>query len=97
MIRLGTIAKLARAKVAPGGIGPDELAEMLAELAGSFGMELETVPVPPDGMGEAFHHAASATQQEGSKLVVLSGKMKSGDTLEALIVLSPAKVAQFIV
>jgi hypothetical protein len=93
VIKLGAIVKLARAKIAPGGIGAEELAEMVAELASSFGMELEMVPVLRAEAEEAFHRAALITLRADSKIVSLRGKMRSGDRLEGVIVLSPMEAS----
>jgi hypothetical protein len=94
VIKLGTIAKLARAKMAPTGIGPDELAEMVAELASSFGMKLEIGPVPLDCAELSFHQTAAAALRADSKIFGLRGRMKSGDALEGLIVLVPAEAPE---
>ena len=81
MIGLGTLAKLAK-----GGIGPDELGEILS----AMGVELEMAPVPFPEASKAYRDSAAGLTGPGAKLHRLSGKMKNGDRLEALLVLIPS-------
>ena len=76
MISLGTMAKLAK-----GGLGPDEIAEVLA----AVGIELETreVPVAKD----TFVPLAESASLPRSKFIELRGRMKDGSQLHALVVL----------
>jgi hypothetical protein len=68
-------------------MGPDELKELLA----AAGIELEFNPIETMKAHEAFQGTAQASISPGAKLFGLEGKMKSGETLRALIVLEPAK------
>jgi len=71
--------------MARGGMGPDELAEIL----GAMGMSMQMRPVGADGAPGAFQRAAQTTLHPGAKLFSLRGEMQNGDTIEALLVLSP--------
>lgn len=75
------------AKMAKGGMGPDELAEMLS----AMGVEIEMVPVPLPDAQLAYRNSAVEMSRPGARLHRLSGRMKNGDRLEALLVLVPAR------
>jgi hypothetical protein len=76
-VGLGSILKLAR-----GGLGPDELAEILS----AAGMELEFSPAKADV--ESFRPLAESASLPGSKMIALKGKMKGGGLLHALLVMN---------
>jgi hypothetical protein len=73
MVGLGSMMKLAR-----GGLGPDELAEILA----AAGMELEFSPAKAEI--DSFRPHAESASLPGSKMIELKGKMKGGGHLHAL-------------
>jgi len=75
---IGSIVKLAR-----GGMGPDELMEVLS----AAGIELEFSPRPV--AKESFAPLAAAASLPSSKLIELKGKMKNGDGFYALLVMVP--------
>jgi hypothetical protein len=74
----GSIVKLAK-----GGIGPDELAEILA----AAGMDLAFNPVQP--VLETFRPLAESASLPSAKMVELKGRMKGGGTIHALLVMNP--------
>jgi len=74
---LGSIMKLAK-----GGLGPDELAEILA----AAGMDLQFNPVAPSL--ETFRPLAEAASLPSSKMGELKGRMKGGGTIHALLVMN---------
>jgi hypothetical protein len=69
-------------KLARGGLGPDELGEILA----AAGMEVSFSPVMASA--ESFRPLAETASLPGSKLIELKGKMKDGGSLHALIALN---------
>jgi len=77
---LGSIVKLMR-----GGLGPDELAEVLAVA----GVEMAYAPVDKSNpqAADAFMESIA---DEGCKVVELRGRMKDGGRIHALIVLNPS-------
>jgi hypothetical protein len=77
MIGIGSLLKLAK-----GGLGPDELSEILA----AAGMELQVQPVPMEL--ESFRVLAETASLPGAKLVRLQGGKKSGDRIDALLVIT---------
>jgi hypothetical protein len=77
MLGLGGMMKLAR-----GGIGADELAEVLS----AAGIEISINAVTP--RVESFRPLAASASLPSSKLVELRGKMKNGDRLHALLVIT---------
>ena len=77
MIGLGGILKLVK-----GGLGPDELKEVLS----AAGMELEFNPVAPSI--ESFRPLAECASLPGSKLLELKGTMKGGGLIHALLVMN---------
>jgi hypothetical protein len=77
MIGVGSLIKLAR-----GGLGPDELAEILA----AAGMELSFLPVEPTL--ESFRPLAQSASLPCAKMLELKGKMKGGGMLHALLVMN---------
>ncbi len=79
MIGLGTLKKLAS-----GGLGPDEIREILAQAGMDF--EFASVPVVREG----FTALALSASLPGSKVVQISGRMKDGQRIHALMVLSDA-------
>jgi hypothetical protein len=79
MIKLGSLVKLMK-----GGIGQDELEEILA----IAGMNLTFAAVKPDL--DAFRPLATAASLPGSKLVELKGNMKDGSQIHALLVINQA-------
>ena len=85
MIGLGTLAKLKK-----GGIGPDELAELLAAvgIVGSF------TAVPLDQALPEFQKLAKATSLPSASLVRLSMVMKDGQRLDGLLVMTKAHNGQ---
>lgn len=76
----GTLVKMARG----GGVGPDELAEML----GAMGMQVEIGRVTGPQARGAFDALARAVSS-GGELVRITGAARGGDGIEALIVLVP--------
>jgi hypothetical protein len=77
MIGLGGILKLAK-----GGLGPDELKEILS----SIGMDIEFNPVQANL--ETFRSLAVPASLPGSKLLELKGTMKGGGHIHALLVMN---------
>jgi hypothetical protein len=80
MIGFGTLAKLAT-----GGMGPDEL----AAICEAAGMEIEVGEVQRADYRAAFGEAGASLTQSGARLVSINGRMKNGDEMRALIVLAP--------
>jgi hypothetical protein len=70
-------------KLAKGGLGPDELAEILA----AAGMDLTFTPAAPTV--EAFRPLAEAASLPSAKMVELKGRMKGGGNIHALLVMNP--------
>ena len=81
MIGLGTLSKLAK-----GGLGLDELAELLS----GMGMDVEFTNLTPDAAGVECITLEHSTGIPGARSISLSGKM-GGGTLRALLVLSPSR------
>ena len=79
MIGLGAITKLMR-----GGLGPDELGEMLA----AAGIESEFAPVPVDQALAAFQEAGAAASLPSSRILRLVATMKGGEQIHALIIVN---------
>jgi hypothetical protein len=78
MAGLGTLLKMAR-----GGVGVDELAEILS----AMGIDMEITPLPrPEGQIDELTNLASIPD---SKAVLLSGRMKGGERIRAVLILSP--------
>jgi hypothetical protein len=76
MLGLGTLLKAAR-----GGLGPDEIAELLA----SVGVQCSFTCVP---VGAApFTALAGAAAKAGAQLVELTGALPTGEGIHALLVL----------
>lgn len=78
----------ALAKMASGGMGPDELAKLLR----AAGIDLEMAPVPFSEASGSFTETARAVRVPGATLHRMRGRMKNGAQLEALIVLVPASI-----
>lgn len=76
---LSSIMKLAR-----GGLGPDELAEVLS----AAGIEAEFAAVKTEEALPAFQTLGQSASLPCSKLVRFSAKMKGGITLQGLMVMS---------
>lgn len=81
MIGLKTLTKLAK-----GTVSQDEIEEMLA----AMGVDLAIEPVPEDAKPIAFQRAAEAAIVPGAELVAVTGRMKNGDQVAALLILRPA-------
>jgi hypothetical protein len=79
---LGSIMKLAK-----GGLGPDELGEIL----GAAGMYVTFAPVAA-GI-ESFRPLAVSASLPSAKIMELKGTMKGGGSLHALIVMTDEKQA----
>jgi hypothetical protein len=77
MIGLGSMMKLAR-----GGLGPDELGEILA----AAGMDLKFTPVP--AAPESFISLGEAACLPGAKLVEIKGSAKGGDSIHCLMIMN---------
>jgi hypothetical protein len=77
MIGLGGMMKLAK-----GGLGPDDLKEILS----AAGMELDFNLVAPSL--ETFRPLAASASLPGSKLLELKGTMKGGGQIHALLVMN---------
>ena len=75
MIGFGTLAKLAK-----GGLGPDEF----AAICEAAGMEIEFAEVARPDYRAAFGQAGASLTQSGARLVSIDGKMKNGDTMRGL-------------
>lgn len=82
MIGFGTLAKLAK-----GGIGPDEL----AAICEAAGMEIEFGEVDRTAYRAAFGQAGNSLTRPGARMMRIEGKMKNGDSMCALIVLAPSQ------
>ncbi len=78
-IGLGSLVKMAR-----GGMGTDELGPMLRAL----GVDISFTPVAVDAA--AFRDLAVSASAPGARLVKLSGKLKDGSEVSALLVLNQA-------
>jgi hypothetical protein len=76
-IGIGSIVKLAR-----GGMGPDEMREMLSAMG--INLDFEAVPVSK----EAFTELGRAASLPSSKLIRLAGRLKTGERIEALMVVN---------
>jgi hypothetical protein len=77
MIGIGSVMKLAR-----GGIGADELAEILA--SAGIGLSFEEKPVAVS----TFQSLGATASLPGSKIIEIRGQMKGGDTVHALMVVN---------
>jgi hypothetical protein len=77
MLKLGSLVKLMK-----GGIGQDELEEILAQA----GMNLSFAAVQPSV--ESFRPLAQSASLPSSKMIELKGTMKGGGQIHALLVLS---------
>jgi hypothetical protein len=80
MVGLGTLAKLAS-----GGIGPDEILEIMA----SMGIDMEMTQITEDGRQGAMRIVASSLVAKGSKTVLLRGRMKGGEYITAVLTMGP--------
>lgn len=80
MLSIGMIKKLSG-----GNVGPDEIAELLS----SMGIDLEVQHIDEADMPAAFQDAAIRTRTPGAGVIRLSGKLKNGDRLDALMVVQP--------
>jgi hypothetical protein len=69
-------------KLARGGLGPDELGEILA----AAGMDLTFTPVP--AAPESFVSLGTAASLPGAKLIEIKGKAKGGDSIHCLMVMN---------
>ena len=68
-------------------MGPDELQAVLS----AAGMDVSFTPVP---VGRAaFEGLAASASLPSSKMIRIRGKMKGGDCLDALLVVSPQSVS----
>jgi len=74
------------AKLASGGIGPDEMAKLLR----AAGIDLEMAPVPLSEASGSFTELAHAVRVPGATVHRMRGRMKNGAQLEALIILVPS-------
>jgi hypothetical protein len=79
MIGLGTLAKLAK-----GGLGPDELGELLE----AAGMKVDFAPVQVADALPEFKALAEATSLPDAKILRLNARMKGGEILQALLVVN---------
>jgi hypothetical protein len=77
-IGLGSLIKLTR-----GGLGPDELGEILA----AAGMDLTMTPV--EANVESFRPLALSASLPSARLIEMKGSMKGGGQIHALLVMSP--------
>ncbi len=83
-MNLGALLKVARG----GDMGPDEFGALLA----AAGMDVSFTPVAVDRA--SFAALASSASLPSAKMVRIQGKMKGGDMLDALLVVSsPAAVS----
>ena len=78
-MNIGSMMKLAR-----GGMDPEALGEILA----AAGVSVSFTPVAAGP--EPFRTLAAAASLPSANLLELRGKMKSGETLTALLVLVPS-------
>lgn len=74
-------------KLATGAVTQDEIEEMFAAMGVDFAIE----PVPEEAKPVAFQRAAEASIQPGAELVAVTGRMKNGDQVAALLILRPAQ------
>lgn len=81
MLNLGTLFKAAKS-----GMDPETLKPMLEALG--FKLDMQPVDIRAHGP-EALRTLAAQAGRRGASLHRLTGTMKSGGTLEALIVLVP--------
>ncbi len=75
MLGLGTLAKLAK-----GGIGPDEFGEMLA----AMGMNGEMAQVQDPR--QAIRELAVGASLPSRRMLSIHGTMRDGETLQALLI-----------
>jgi hypothetical protein len=79
-IGIGSILKLAK-----GGLGPDQLAELLA----AVGIDARFSAVEGEQVGAAFIRTSNVAVRPGARVLSIQGKDKDGADLEALLVLAP--------
>jgi hypothetical protein len=77
---LGAFAKLAK-----GGIGP----EQFGAICEAAGIDVEFSEVTRADYRATFGAAGTSLTRPGSRLLNIRGKMKNGDTMDALIILVP--------
>lgn len=78
----GQLLKMAKG----GGLGP----EQLASLCESLGMKVKLEEVARDEFGDTLRMASRSLTRPDTKLMRIIGRMPSGETMEALIILAPA-------
>ena len=79
VIGLGSMMKLVR-----GGLGPDELAEVLS----AAGMEVDFSPVSPGEELPAFRELGESASLPSSSILRIKAVMKGGDVLHGLLVVN---------
>lgn len=84
-MNLGAVMKLAK-----GAFSPDDLGDLLQTL----GMRVNMLPVTLEDAPAALRLTAMAAGRKGASLHRITGAFKSGETLEALIVLVPKTAAK---
>ena len=76
---LGSLMKMAK-----GGLGIDELGEMLS----AAGIEMEFKPIAISKGAPAFRELAQAASLPEAHIITLQGKLKTGDSISAILVVS---------
>ena len=75
-------------KLSGGAVGPDEIAELLS----SMGIDFEVTHADPEAVPELFRDAAVRTLKPGAEVITLSGRLKNGDRMDALMIVQPKPV-----
>lgn len=81
-MKLNPLAMISKLK--KGGLGTDELEEMLS----AMGIKGKFTPVPVDQALPEFKQLADATSLPGANLVALNMEMKNGQRLAGLLVMT---------
>jgi hypothetical protein len=77
-------------KLSGGNIGPDEMAELLA----TMGIEMEVAHICAEDVPAVFQEAAIRTMKPGAEVITLSGRLKNGDRMDALMIVQPKEEQQ---
>lgn len=80
---IGSLMKIARG----GALGPDEMTALFE----AMGMDVSMREVERNHYSAAFTETAQAASLPSSKMVVIQGADKSGQGIEALIIVAPVR------
>jgi len=79
---LGLFGKLAK--------GVTGESDIIAQLLRAMGCNLEMEPVTPEGVESVFQRAARVSLLSGARVVRITGQMRDGEMVEAVMVLIPS-------